>query len=406
MSKTIWIVNQYASTPEAGMGGRHYYLAKNLVRMGYKVYLVASAYTHLLREPKVFSEPFMIEKVEGINFVWVNMPIYKDAHDKKRVLGWFIFAWRLLDLPKVIKDKPDAILGSSPSLVVSLATNRLAKKYNARLGFEVRDIWPLTLVELGGYSKKNLFIRLLQWIEDKAYMDADIVFSNLPNAVEHMVMRGMEREKFRWIPNGFDIDEVSQKEPLEESIISKIPKDKFVVGYTGTFGVANALCYFIEAAKMMQEQDVDVVFVLVGRGKEEKALKEMAKGLINVIFIEPIGKKQVQSMLGLFDVCYIGLTKDPLFKFGVSPNKLFDYFYSAKPILYAIDSADYKPVYSTNSGIEIESENPNAIVDGILKLKSMSDEERTELGKNGNKYALKHHDYSKLAVKLADEIFV
>jgi hypothetical protein len=253
--KTFWLINEYASTPETGMGGRHYSLAKELARQGHTVYLIAASYTHLLRTPLALDKVYMIEAIaDRFNFVWVKMPEYSDAHDKKRVLSWFIFAWKLLKLPEIIKTKPDAILYSSPSLVAFLGAQRLAKKSQAKLAFEVRDIWPLSLIELGGYSPKHPFIRFMQWVEDKAYRDADVVFSSLPNAVEHMVTRGMSREKFQWIPNGFNVSELQKPEPLTVATQSALPKGKFIIGYTGTLGVANALGCFIEAAELLKDR--------------------------------------------------------------------------------------------------------------------------------------------------------
>ncbi|MBF4317793.1 glycosyltransferase WbuB, partial [Vibrio anguillarum] len=160
MSKTVWIVQQYASTPATGIGGRHYYLGRELVKLGYKVYLIASASHHLLREKPVLNQPFKIETLEeGFYFVWVNMPDYTEAHSKQRALNWFLFPWQIQKLARKIADKPDAVLSSSPSLIAFLGAQRLAKKFKARLVFEVRDIWPLTLTEIGGYSPKHHFIR-------------------------------------------------------------------------------------------------------------------------------------------------------------------------------------------------------------------------------------------------------
>jgi glycosyltransferase involved in cell wall biosynthesis len=105
-------------------------------------------------------------------------------------------------------------------------------------------------------------------------------------------------------------------------------------------------------------------------------------------------------MLAEFDVCFIGLTKDPLFRFGVSPNKLFDYFYSGKPLLYAIESGEYHPVDDAGAGIEVAAEDPQAIVDAVLYLKKLTAAERQKMGENGRDYALEHHDYAKLAKKL------
>ena len=406
MGKTIWLIEQYASTPATGMGGRQFYLAREMVKQGYTVYLIAASYTHFLRSPPRVAKSFELEIVDGINFVWVKVPVYENSHSKQRILNWFLFAWKLLKLPKIITDKPDVILASSPTIVLFLAARKLAKKFKSRLVFEVRDIWPLTLVNVGGYSEKHPFIRFLQLIEDGAYRDSDVVVSNLPNAVEHMVERGMDKDKFLWIPNGFSLDEVKNKQPLPLSVSEQIPKDKFIVGYTGTLGVANALYEMLEVAELLKEYG-DISFMIVGDGKEKAKLKQLVieKELRNIVFIDPILKTQIQSMLHEFDICYIGLLHEPLFRFGVSPNKLFDYFYSERPILYAIDSGKYLPVDEAKAGISVSDADPKTIAAAILELREMTVDERRKLGRNGHRYVKENHNYSILAEKLAKVIF-
>jgi len=400
--KTIWIINQYASTPETALGGRHYYFAKSLAKLGYKVYLVGAAFTHLLREPRIFNEQFQVDKIEeNFNFVWVNMPAYADAHSKKRIANWFSFAWKITKLKNILP-KPDVILYSSPSLVGYLGAEKLAKDLSVPLAFEVRDIWPLTLCELGGYSEKHPFIRFLQWIEDRAYKNADYILSNLKNSYEHMQSRGMKPEKFTWVPNGFLKEEVKGALPLSKLTLDQLPKDKFIIGYAGTLGIANALDSFIQAANELKDYS-ELAFVLVGHGKLKQNLQQQVKdlNLNNIYFVDAIPKRQVQSLLKVFDVCYIGLTKDPLFRFGVSPNKLFDYLYAGKPILYAIDSGKYTPVSDAQAGIQIEPENVQQIVQAILKLYNMSSEERIAMGMNGYNEAIQSYEYGSLTQKLA-----
>ena len=404
--KTIWIINQYSSTPETGVGGRHYYFAKSLAQLGYEVYLVGAAFTHLLREPPVLENNFKVEPIaDNFNFVWVKMPTYAEAHSKKRIANWFSFAWKITKLKNILP-KPDVILYSSPSLVGYLGAEKLARDLSVPLAFEVRDIWPLTLCELGGYSENHPFIRLLQWIEDRAYKNSDFVLSNLKNSYEHMQSRGMEPEKFAWVPNGFLKEEVESAQPLEQSTLNQIPKDKFIVGHAGTLGIANALDSFIRAANELRVYS-EIAFVLVGNGKLKQRLQQQVNelGLTNVYFVDAIPKRQVQSLLKVFNVCYIGLTKDPLFRFGVSPNKLFDYLYAGKPILYAIDSGRYTPVTDSQSGIQIEPENVEHIVDGVLKLYNMSPEERAVMGSNGHQEAVQSYEYGSLTKKLASILF-
>jgi len=401
-SRTIWIINQYASSPSTGYAGRHYYLARELVAQGHRVYVVAASFTHLLRKAPETTGDITLEKAEGFHMVWLRMPHYPDAHSKKRAANWFRFAWKLLKLPRVIPEVPDVVLYSSPGLVGFLGAQRLAKRFRVPLIFEVRDIWPLTLMQVGGYSRHHPFMRFLQWIEDRAYRDSDRVISNLKNAVEHMQARGMEPGKFAWVPNGFSMAEVSSPRPLSEEVSRRLPRDKFVVGYTGTLGAANALHVFLEAASRLRQHE-DVAFVLVGGGKEKPELLAQAKtqGLNNVTFIEPIPKAQIQSMLQRFDVCFIGLTNDPLFQFGVSPNKLFDYMVAGRPIIYSIGSGNYRPVDDAKCGVTVAAEDPEAISEAVLQLHNVPKEDLDMMGENGRNYAFRNHEYGALAGRLS-----
>lgn len=405
MSKVVWIINQYASTPDTGLGGRHYYLARELSGQGVKVYVVSASYNHILRNAPFLDKNYQIETHNGFNYVWLKMPKYLHAHSKGRIRNWFLFAFRILQLDQHIPDKPDAILYSSPSLVGFLGAERLAKKLHCTLAFEVRDIWPLTFCEIGGFSPRHPFIRFLQWVEDRAYRVSEVVVSNLVNSVEHMVSRGMDRAKFSWVPNGYLQEEVDNPVPLDAEIQKRIPGDKFVVGYAGTLGVANSLYYFLDAAKRFESSRVE--FVLAGIGKEKDALLKYVEdnGIENVTFLGSVPKSQVQSLLQSFDACYLGLSNDPLFRFGVSPNKLFDYFSASRPIVYAIDSGDYRPVQDAGAGLHIPPEDSEAIFKAVATLMKLSKEERLKMGENGRVFAQRNHEYQALAKKMYLSLF-
>lgn len=406
MNKTVWIINQYASTPEYGYAGRHYYLGKELAKLGYNVYLIASAAHHLLREKPRVSSTFQLEKEEDrFTVVWTKMPQYDQAHSKGRILGWFLFPWRIRQLASVIPEKPDVVLCSSPSLLSFIGAKSLARKFGARLVFEVRDIWPLTLIDIGGYSPRHPFVRLLQWVEDKAYRDSDRVVSNLKNAVEHMASRGMRRDKFAWVPNGFSMDEVSLNVPLNTKAESQLPKDKFLVGYTGTLGVANAMNTLIAAAERLKEHH-DLAFVMVGDGKEKPALRQLAeqKGLSNVYFVDPIPKVEIQAMLARFDGCYISWLNDSLYRFGIGANKIPEYLFSGKPVIHSYSGA-CDPIGEAGAGLRIPAEDDKQLADAVLSLYKMDREERAAMGANGKRAAMEQYEYSQLAKRLAGVLF-
>ena len=400
MKKIIWIISQYASTPETGISTRHYNLARELAKKDVEVYVIASASHHLLRNKPIFKGFFKKESREGLHFIWTNLPTYNNSFSKIRIISWFIFGWKLLFLPRIISKKPDTILYSSPSLIAFLGASILSKRYKTKLIFEVRDIWPLTLTDLGGYSSKNPFIMFMQWIEDKAYRISDKVISNLEYANTHMASRGMHKDKFKFIPNGFSMDELIENEPLEEDIINSIPTNKFIVGYTGTIGNANALDNFIRAAENLKKYP-DIFFILVGDGKEKDVLLNYAlkKKITNILFIGSIKKKQVQTILSYFDVCYQGVSDADLYRYGSASMKIPEYLFSGKPVIHAY-SGKGGLVSKLNAGIEISSDKIDELTDAILQFYKLPSLELKKIGKRGQLGIIKKYEYEKLSRSL------
>lgn len=404
-SKTVWIINQYASTLDTGMGGRHYYFAKELADLGHSVYLVGASYHHLLKNQPVVTNDIDIQRVEGFNYVWVKLPKYNNAHSLKRILNWFLFSFRLRLLKNKIAEKPDTIVVSSPSLISYLGARHLSKYFKSRLILDIRDIWPLTLKLLGGYSERHPFIKFLQQIEDKACREVDFVVSNWPYADKHLAERGLRPELFEWVPNGFSMDEFSQVTPLDSEFLNAVPSDKFIVGYTGTLGKANAIDTLLDTAERLLSNP-NIIFLVVGGGKEaDDFIAEVSRrNLRNILYMGLVDKQQIPAVLSLVDVCYVGFCNNPLYKYGNSLNKLPEYFASKKPIVYSINSP-FKPVEIANAGLTVGAEDPGAISKAILKLFNMGKEERIELGRNGFEYALKEHEYKALAKKMEGILF-
>ena len=397
MSKTIWFINDYAGSKYHGMEFRNYYFAKEFVKRGYKVYIITASYSHLFKKYPKIKGNFTFEKIDGINYIWVKVPKYSESTDKKRVLKWFVFTIKLFFLPLKKMQKPDFIIASPMAPFLAVPAFRLAKRFNAKFVYEVKDIWPLSIIELGNISPKNPLIRLMSWCERFAVKRADLIVSSLQNYDEHLKNDlGINRD-FLWVNNGIDLEELKQIEPLPKEIEAKVPKSKFIIGYTGTIGIANALTYLLEAAKKLKDNK-NIAFVIVGSGKDKDNLVKKYANLENIIFIEPIKKAQVQSMLKLFDICYIGWNRHKLYEYGISPNKLFDYMYSAKPILHSY-SGKSDIVRLANCGITVEAENIEAITEAIVEFYNMPKEQREHMGQRGREYVLEHFTYEKLADK-------
>ena len=398
--KTFYIINQYASTPETGRAVRHYNLAKELAKRGHKVYLIAASYNHLLLTPPYLKDDYRIDDISGFKFVWIRMPRYAHSHSKIRVLNWFIFAWKILKLSKIISDKANTILYSSPSLVPFLGAYLLSRKLNSKLVWDIRDLWPLTLIELGKISKLHPFIFFHQWLENFACRKSDFIISNLPMVYNYLLKKGVKQSSFSWIPNGLSIDNFRKKNFLNLKTKKQLPLKKFIIGYAGSLGISNAPKPLLDAV-LLTRNDKNIHYVLVGNGGLRKTIEEfiLNNKLTNITLLNAIPKNEIPSLLKYFDICYAGFNKSSLYKYGTALNKLPEYFMSGKPILFSINSP-YKPVNKAKAGFTVPAEDTKAIVRAIYKLKKMPLIKRKQLGKNGQDYAIKNFDYVKIAKNL------
>lgn len=395
-NKHITIINQYIGSPYHGMEYRHYFLAKNLILLGYKVTLVSGSYSHLFTTQPSVNGCFTEETIDEIKYIWVKLPKYKSSKSIGRIWNMLYFTWKLRFLDII---EPSDILVSSPSLFPVKIANQWAKKFHTKFLFEVRDIWPLTLVEMSGLSSSHPFIKIMKHYEEFAYKNADKVISLLPTAKEYFLKQGMSQEKFVYLPNGIETGEENPA-PLPQGILEKIPKNKFIIAYAGTVGIANNLEYMIEVAKVLKEYD-DIHFMILGRGGEKQKLQDSVKKfcLDNMTFVEPIKKEMVKIFLERVDVAFISLLPEKLFKFGVSPNKVFDYMYARKPIIWAIEAGN-NLVEEAKCGISVPLNNVEKLKESILELKSLPENELKELGQNGYNFVETHHSYMILAKKL------
>ncbi|MFK5889310.1 MAG: glycosyltransferase family 4 protein [Flavobacteriaceae bacterium] len=398
MSKIIWVINQTAGTLESGWGERHFMLAKRWVAEGYDVKIISGSYNHLFKnQPKVSNKTFTFEEVEkGITFCWIKTPVYHDGGYRK---FWsnFIFMLKLFFVPVKKIGKPEVIIVSSMPIFPVINGYIFKKRFKVKkLIFEIRDLWPLTPIHLKGYSKKHPLILILTFLEKFAYKKSDYIVSLLPNAAPYINALSQKPEKFKWIPNGID-ENYLISEPLDKETSAQIPKNKFIIGYTGTMGMANALEYFIEASSLMQDKK-DIHFVLVGDGYLKATLQKQTAQQHNITFINKISKAQVQTALTFFDICFIGRNDVPLFDYGVSSNKYFDYMLAKKPVLVSSNKIK-DPVELSGCGIIVKPENGKAIANGITEFFKMDFQSRVNIGLKGYKYVKKYHNFTALSNK-------
>ena len=261
-------------------------------------------------------------------------------------------------------NKPDIIIVSPMAPFSILPAWFLSKIYKAKLIYEVKDIWPLTLVELGGFSITHPFIKLMSWFEKFALIKSDEIVSNLQNYGRHINELGIDRN-FHWISNGVDLDDINTNIQIDMNIQNKIPINEFIVGYIGSFGSSNAVDYLLEAIKIIDS--ISIKFIFLGDGDLKSNILDLAKVDKRIVILEKTDKYNAFEVMKKCNILFKGNPSHKLYEFGISPIKLFEYMLSGVPILHSTNVKN-DIVTLSNCGISVEAQNPKEIAEGIMQL--------------------------------------
>ena len=387
----IWIFNHYAITPDMAGGTRHYDFAKELIKRGHKVAIIASSFHYSkYKEMKDYKDKdYLCEKIDGIDFIWIKTPAYF-GNGIGRVKNMISYTYKVLKyVPQLGLDKPDIIVGSSVHLFAVWAAYKLSCRYNTPFIMEVRDLWPQTLIDMG-ISKWHPFVIFLGWLEKYLYKKADRIISNLPYAYEY-ICKFVEKDKFVWISNGVDLSNIKYT-PREKS-------DKFVISYTGAIGMANNLQILLNVAKKLKDKK-DIHFRIVGEGAEKEKLQNFVKenNLLNVTIENAVPKNEVAKILQNSDVLFLSLKDSPLYRFGISLNKLFDYMASRRVIILSGNPRN-NPIKDAGAGYSIVPDNVEVLEKTILEIYNLSQEERDKIGQKIRNYVEKNYSIEVLVDK-------
>ncbi|MCW6038011.1 glycosyltransferase family 4 protein [Spirulina subsalsa FACHB-351] len=396
MPARIWIINQFANTPDVPGHIRQYEIGQFLSNQEYEVEVFASDYNLTQRQYRKlkFGQGYSSENYHKLKWNWLYATPYK-INNWQRYVNMLSFCITLF-IVGLIKPKPNIIIGSSPQLLAAFTAWLLAKIHGAYFYFEVRDLWPQVLIELGGKSPKNLLVRGLAWIEKFLYKKSNHVIVLASGAVDYVKKRGAAN--VHWLPNGPNLKEFENNiTPKQAKQKYNIPSDCTCLMYTGAHGTANALETIVEACRILDDEYSDkILVILLGDGPDKQDLIKQAKGIQCLEFRDPLPKQEIPKFLQAADGFILTLKNIPLFQYGVSPNKLYDYYASGKPVIVAVGGAVNAEVTTYQLGWAVPPENSKDLAQAMVSFLKTSQEEREAMGERGKN--LVHSTYSRRAI--------
>lgn len=402
----IWLINHYAVPPQYYPLARPSLFAKNLIRMGHEVTIIAASTVHNSNQNLIEGkEKIKKEIVEGIPYIYIRCSNY-EGNGINRVINILEFANKLPGVCKKL-DKPDAIVATSFDPISCYQGIRIAKKYGIIGIAEIADLWPETLVEYGGVSSKNPIVKILRAIEKKIYMKSDSIIFTVGGGYDSIIEQGWQQvipqEKIAYINNGIDLEAFDyNKSNYRISDVDLEDEQIFKVIYTGSIRKINNLGGLLDVAKEVGNPYIR--FLIWGDGDELPLLKQRVQdeNITNVIFKGKVEKKYVPFITSRADLNYAHNEASPLFRFGISFNKIFDYLAAGKPILCDFPS-NYNPVIMGNAGISVDTANPKDIALKIEEFYNMNSEKYNKYCEAAVETAGKY-DFSILTNKLVSVI--
>lgn len=395
-ARLLWI-NHFAIPLGEGGGTRHYEVGRELGRRNWTVTIAAADFHYIsrkyIRRADTTMRDVVSEPLEGVEFRWFWSAPY-ERNDWRRVWNWVSFSRSLLHGAQQTH-RPDVVIGSSPHLFAALAGERLAQRWGVPFVLEVRDLWPESMVAAGG--RKGPAYYVFERIAHYLYRRARRIICLARGTMTHLEKLGVDPGRLVYVPNGVD--------PEAFARIERPSRDTFTLVYAGAHGPANGLDVVLGAAALLRD-DPRYRFLFVGDGpaKQELVRSAFERGLKNVEFRDPVSKLQMPEILAEADAGLMVLRDTPLFAFGVSPNKLFDYFGAGLPVVCNVPGEVAAMVQAARGGELARPGSAESLAAAIRRLWERGAEERSEISRSARDWVAREHGRPVLAARLDDAL--
>lgn len=388
----ILYVSQYYPPEMGAPSARASELAKHWVSMGHQPTILTGFPNHPTgRVPPEWRSRFrrlrFRETVDSVNILRTWLWPLPNRKAYERALNYSSFC-ASASLAGITISKPDVVIGTSPQLLVGLSAWWIARLKRVPFIFEVRDLWPESLVAVGAGDASSMLHKVLGHIAGFLYRKSDHIVVVTPAFKDHLIKHwSVPDAKISVVENGVETD-LFRPDSNTLHTSEGLPSRKFRVCYIGTLGWAHGLDTLVQAAGQLQSRGPEVEFLLVGEGADKERIKMLAReqGLSNISFADQMPRERIPEFIQQCDACLVLLRKTDVFK-TVIPTKMLEYMSCARPVILGVDGQARSILEEARGGIYVEPENAKALANAILELKTRP-ELCEQFGNNNRRYIL------------------
>ena len=400
----IWIIDHYSVPVKYYPLARNTNFARHLLQMGHEVVIFAASTVHNSKINLITGKERYLEIIEDeVRYVLVKCHQYR-GNGVKRIINMYEFAAKLEGVCDCFS-KPDVILSTSMTLFACKKGIRLAQKYACKKVAQITDLWPETLVAYGKASSKHPLVRWFRKLEKWIYANADRIIFSMEGAYDYIVEQGWETEipksKVFYINNGVELEQFDKNCREFQIRDTDLDNEDIVkIIYTGSIRTVNNIDSLIDVAKHISNPKIKIL--IWGDGDQLHRLKERIEieDVNNVVFKGKVEKKYVPFITSKASINIAHNAPSSLFRFGISFNKIFDYFGAGKPVLTDFP-CKYNPVIKMSAGFSVEYSEPKEIAKTIMDAAAM-DKQIYERYCNNAREAAKKYDFNNLTKMLIE----
>lgn len=401
----VLYVSQYFPPEIGAPAARVHSLSREWVKQGHDV-TVLTAFAHHPTGVKARADRWCItrrEKSDGIKVVRSYVYATANSGTVRRMASFASFMAAATAIGSVRVSRPDVVIATSPQLLCGCAGWMLAKRFGCPFVFEVRDLWPESIMAVGA-MKENFVVRSLKRVARQLYQRSQCIVTVGEGYRQDIIDRyDVPLAKIHSIPNGIDTHLFRPGNRLNQIRARFGWGKRFVAAYVGTHGMAHGLQHVLQAAKTLKDHP-DILFVFIGEGAEKATLKRMASDLHldNVQFIDPQPRESLTDFYAACDVGLVCLKDQKLFQ-RVLPSKIFEYLGSARPVLISVRGEARNVIEDAGAGVFVEPENADALARSILDMARNPAGIRA-MGESGHRFVNRFFDRNVLALKFLNDV--
>ena len=397
----ILYASQYFPPEMGAPAARVHELSREWVRLGHQVTVLTGFPNHPtgVIPPDYRGQWLRRDIVDGIQVV--RVPIYAAANkgSVKRIANYLSFGASASAVGPFVTERPDVVVATSPQFLTGVAGYWLSRLFRVPFVFEVRDLWPRSIVAVGAMKAGSPIVKALEQVELFLYQAASHLVVVTESFVDEIGARGIDRSKLSVITNGVDLDLFQPGSRAEARARLGLPAG-FIAAYVGTHGMAHGLGMILDAAPRLAADGVTLL--LVGEGAEKAMLKERAarEGIKNVIFWDQRPRNEIADVCAAANVCLVLLRGKQLFK-SVIPSKIFEFMGAGRAIHTTVDGESRTIIERAGAGVFSPPEDLEAFV-ATLQRCAASPAQLDELGWSGRQYAEANYSRPALAARYAE----